>query len=484
MTVSTDLNNARYQGNGVTDTFAFSGRIFLTSDLVVDIITRATDELVETLSVSDYTVTIINAESASVTVDAGKIPSASQDILIRRDIPFTQSLRLPTGTVFPAADVENGLDKAAIRDQQLSNAITRSLRYPDNVSGITNAVLPVPVDGTALVFSGTTGELITSETYIEDAIATATSGVTGTALVTATSTTSLTTTGTGNKTWTIQSGRGFAMGQRLRVSSDDGTKINEGRVTSYSGTTLIINVDYVSGSGTHADWNISVAGDRGAAGAGTGDMLGANNLSDVASAAAAFNTIKQDATDTNSGVVELATNAEVAAGTDTTRAVTPAGLASVLTPIQLQSSVATTSGTSVDLSTTIPSTVKRITIALSQVSTNGTSPLIIQVGSGSFVTTGYTGSTSWGTTVTNNSSGITANSNMAAALLVDGVITLISVGGNKWIASVVSANAGGATSSVGAGSITLSGALDRIRITTAGGANTFDAGSVILSWET
>lgn len=154
-----------------------------------------------------------------------------------------------------------------------------------------------------------------------------------------------------------------------------------------------------------------------------------------------------------------------------------------LAQISLQSAVATTSGTSVDLSTSIPSTVKRITIALSQVSTNGTSPLLIQVGNGSFVTTGYTGSTSWGTTVTNNSNGITADNNMSAALLVDGVVTLISVGGNKWIASVVSANDGGATSSVGAGSITLSSALDRIRITTAGGVNTFDAGSAIISFE-
>ena len=84
MTVSTDLNNARYEGNGVTDTFAFNGRIFSTADLAVDIITRATDALVETLTGSDYTVTIIGPESVSVQVSAGKIPTGSQDILIRR----------------------------------------------------------------------------------------------------------------------------------------------------------------------------------------------------------------------------------------------------------------------------------------------------------------------------------------------------------------------------------------------------------------
>ena len=41
----------------------------------------------------------------------------------------------------------------------------------------------------------------------------------------------------------------------------------EGLVTSYSGTSLVINVDNTSGGGTHADWNIDLAGDVGATGA-------------------------------------------------------------------------------------------------------------------------------------------------------------------------------------------------------------------------
>ena len=60
--------------------------------------------------------------------------------------------------------------------------------------------------------------------------------------------------------------------------------------------------------------------------AGGGDMLAANNLSDVANAATAFSNIKQAATETATGVVELATTAEAEAGTDTSRAITAAGL--------------------------------------------------------------------------------------------------------------------------------------------------------------
>ena len=55
-----------------------------------------------------------------------------------------------------------------------------------------------------------------------------------------------------------------------------------------------------------------------------GELLGANNLSDVANAATAFGNIKQAATSSATGVVELATDAEAETGTDTVRALTPA----------------------------------------------------------------------------------------------------------------------------------------------------------------
>lgn len=50
------------------------------------------------------------------------------------------------------------------------------------------------------------------------------------------------------------------------------------------------------------------------------------NLSDLANAATAFSNIKQAASTTATGVVELATTGEATTGTDTVRAVTPAGV--------------------------------------------------------------------------------------------------------------------------------------------------------------
>lgn len=58
----------------------------------------------------------------------------------------------------------------------------------------------------------------------------------------------------------------------------------------------------------------------------SGLMVKSQNLGDVSNAATAFGNIKQAATESATGVVELATSAEVVTGTDTARAVTPAGV--------------------------------------------------------------------------------------------------------------------------------------------------------------
>lgn len=67
-------------------------------------------------------------------------------------------------------------------------------------------------------------------------------------------------------------------------------------------------------------------GPTGAAGSGSGDMLRSLNLSDVLSAPTAFTNIKQAATLTATGVVELATDSETTTKTDTSRAVTPSNI--------------------------------------------------------------------------------------------------------------------------------------------------------------
>jgi predicted small lipoprotein YifL len=103
-----------------------------------------------------------------------------------------------------------------------------------------------------------------------------------------------------------------------------------GVVTSAS-TYSKIACTFVQTSGTISDGDaVSVqfqrSGDIGATGPGSGDLLAANNLSDVSNAATSFGNLKQAASTTATGVAEIATTAETVTGTDTGRVVTPAGL--------------------------------------------------------------------------------------------------------------------------------------------------------------
>ena len=77
--------------------------------------------------------------------------------------------------------------------------------------------------------------------------------------------------GTGSKTFTTQSGLSIAVGQFLMIiSSANVTNYMFGQATSYSSTTLIVDVTAVGGSGAHTDWNIVASGPQGNAGAGSG----------------------------------------------------------------------------------------------------------------------------------------------------------------------------------------------------------------------
>jgi len=149
--------------------------------------------------------------------------------------------------------------------------------------------------------------------------------------------------------------------------------------------------------------------------------------------------------------------------------------------------VATTSGTSVDF-TGIPTGVKRITVMFAGVSTSGTSPIGIQLGTGSttYTTTGYSGSASGGGTGV----GSTASSNTmnvqyasAAASTVSGAVYLINVSGNTWVEFGSLGASGTATFNTSGNSITLAAALTAVRVTTVNGTDTFDAGSVNILYE-
>ena len=149
--------------------------------------------------------------------------------------------------------------------------------------------------------------------------------------------------------------------------------------------------------------------------------------------------------------------------------------------------VVTASGTSVDF-TSLPAWIKRITIMIQGVTTNGSSPPTMRLGtSGGFVTSGYASGGIY-TGVTTGSGNrtdsllISGNAFDSSATL-HGHAVLTNISGNAWVQSFVLGQSNSAYAVMGGGSISLAGALTQIRITTANGTDAFDAGTINILFE-
>lgn len=137
-----------------------------------------------------------------------------------------------------------------------------------------------------------------------------------------------------------------------------------------------------------------------------------------------------------------------------------------------------TSGTAIDF-TGIPSWAKRITIMFNGVSTNGSSSIQIQLGdSGGIESTGYVS----GSYITSITSGFLLTGNPSASDLQIGEMTFVKINGNTWIQKGITLTQGLSVQAI-SGSKTLSATLDRIRITTVNGTDTFDAGQINIMYE-
>ena len=153
----------------------------------------------------------------------------------------------------------------------------------------------------------------------------------------------------------------------------------------------------------------------------------------------------------------------------------------------LDTAKASTSGTSVDF-TGIPSWAKRVTVMFDGVSTNGASLLQVQLGdSGGIETSGYAGTSQYfgtGAAAANYTSGVVLQNNVpSASNLMVGSLRVENITSNTW-----SITGGIAFSNTNLSGIvfytkTLSGTLDRVRITTTNGTDTFDAGSINILYE-
>lgn len=144
-----------------------------------------------------------------------------------------------------------------------------------------------------------------------------------------------------------------------------------------------------------------------------------------------------------------------------------------------------TSGTAIDF-TGIPSWVKRVTVMFNGVSTNGTSNFLVQLGSGSFTTSGYSSAVNYSANVITSTAGFVVTNTITAAGTSNGQVFISLLTGNTFVENGVVANPTGTNTgavSMSGGTVALSGTLDRIRVTTVNGTDAFDAGSINILYE-
>lgn len=132
MTVSTEVNENTYTGNGTTTVFPYQFRVYKKSDLVVQVVDLS--ETIKTLTLdTDYTV------SGAGGYQGGNVTLASPlangwKISITRELPVTQETDLRNQGSFFAEVHEDAFDKLTMLLQQIRRWFGLALRKPTSIA--------------------------------------------------------------------------------------------------------------------------------------------------------------------------------------------------------------------------------------------------------------------------------------------------------------------------------------------------------------
>jgi hypothetical protein len=291
------------------------------------------------------------------------------------------------------------------------------------------------------------------------------------------------------------------------------------------GATLICVTAHTAGAtldGDAANW--AVFAQRGATGAGTGDVIGpasatADSLArfngttgkllkdgavvgtdvqayDAALASYAANTL------TAANKIPYATALDTASELDfidddtmaTASATAIASSESVVAyvgtevaatkPLVVGTAQSTTSGTAITFSS-LPAGISRIQIALNSVSFSTTGQeILVRLGTaGGTEITGYVGSAGNRASEQSMSDGFIITRGLGSIALAGSLVTLVHIGSNIWVASGTTGYSNATAPTFFAGVKPLSGELDRLVITTTSATQVFDNGSINILYE-
>lgn len=461
MTISNVTASKQYTGDGSTVTFPTVFVFNTSADIkVIETVTATGVETVQALT-TNYTV---NGGSTGVPVNGNVVavsaPPSTVTWTLERIVTNTQSEDIPTAGSFDSAQIEKGLDRSAMQSQQHTAQISRAILNPVGDDDTLDMTLPPVTDRASklLAFSATglpvvrdlaDGGTGTLANVIED-----TTPTLGGALDTG----------------------GFA------VNLSEGTSVNSAATT---------NIWATNGNTVHVNNSVGITS------FGTAPRIGASRWVIFDGAPLL----------TNSANLSLqgGANIQAAAGdmayiyADSTTQFDvvffkKSGVATVVVaptvyPITLAAEKPTTSGTSIDF-TGIPTGVKRITVMLDGVSAGGTANLLLKIGdAGGIEESGYL------------SAVVVLDSAPATALLTDGfglmdevenaktysgaiTLTLQDAAAFEWVATSMIQDDAAVKVTISTGTKALTAELDRVRLTTTAGGDTFDAGSISILYET
>ena len=162
MTVQSETREITYNCNGSVDEFAFSYPFFLSSDLVVTLITVATEAETVLTETTHYSI----ATTGNTYRDGGEVTtvatySSDYQIRIERVVGYKQETEYNKFDAFPAQFHEDALDRLTmmiqqIRDLTVSIPISTAVNQGDVIyyNGTNWIVLPAGVSGLALITGG------------------------------------------------------------------------------------------------------------------------------------------------------------------------------------------------------------------------------------------------------------------------------------------------------------------------------------------
>ena len=130
MTITTTTSKVTYTGNNSTTVFAYTFKIFATSEVKVYV-----DAVLKTISTHYNVSGAGSASGGNVTFTSGNTPATGAKVVLLRNVATTQLTDYVENDNFPAETHESALDKLTMLVQDVNNTVSGDIfRFSESVA--------------------------------------------------------------------------------------------------------------------------------------------------------------------------------------------------------------------------------------------------------------------------------------------------------------------------------------------------------------